>query len=146
MTEQLQHSGRQVATDKAIASDLTGAVFRNYQFLRLVARKKKFTDCDFSFSTFDSAYLRKCIFDFCIFVGCKFSSSNLLGCEFSGCKFDYAEFSHTLIEPEILESGLPGPENLQQKFARTLRTNFQQIGDLASVNKAIQIELEGPCS
>ena len=36
----------------------------------------------------------------------------------------------------------PGAENLRLKFARTLRTNFQAIGDAASVNKAMNIELD----
>src|SRR5690606_10563715 len=39
--------------------------------------------------------------------------------------FDYAEFLHTQVEPEILDTGCPGQENLQQKSARTLRVNFQ---------------------
>ena len=59
-----------------------------------------------------------------------------------GCKFDYSQFSYTQVEPEILDTGCPGQENLQQRFARTLRINFQQIGDAATANSAIKVELE----
>lgn len=86
--------------------------------------------------------MRNCVFDSCRFVGCKFTQSNLRGSKFVGCEFDYADFSNTQIEPEILDTGCPGKENLQQKFARALRVNFHQIGDTAAANKAIKIELE----
>lgn len=128
--------------DHAVAHDLDGARFRNFQFQRLVASKKSFTECDFSFTEFDSAYLRNCTFDSCDFTGCTFKNSNLRGSKFIGCKFDYVQFSHTQVEPEILDTGCPAPENLQQRFARTLRVNFNQIGDAAAANKAIRIELD----
>lgn len=142
MTEYLRSSGREICTDQAIAKDLANVKLSNRQFLRLVASKKKFTNCDFSYSEFDAAYLRNCTFDSCKFVGCKFTNSNLRGCKFVGCTFDYASFANTQLEPEILDTGCPGQENLQQKFARTLRLNFHQIGDAAAANKAIKIELE----
>lgn len=142
MNEQFRPTGREVIRDQAVSNDLTGANLRNRQFERLVASKKSFTNCDFSYSHFDSVYFRNCVFDSCKFVGCKFSQSNLRGSKFVGCVFDYAEFSHTQIEPEILDTGCPGQENLQQKFARTLRINFHQIGDTVAANKAIKVELE----
>lgn len=142
MDEYLRSSGREVRSDQAIAHDLVGTKFLNHQFQRLVASNKKLTKCDFSFSEFDAAYLRNCTFDSCNFTGCKFTNSNLRGSKFIGCKFDYAQFAQTHVEPEILDTGFPGQENQQQKFARTLRLNFQQIGDAAAANKAIEIELE----
>lgn len=142
MTENLHDSGRQIETDQAVAHDLVGKKFSNYQFQRLVALKKKFTDCDFKHSEFDAAYLRNCTFDSCDFTGCKFTNANLRGSKFIGCKFDYTLFSHTIVDPEILDTGCPGQENLQQDFARTLRINFHQIGDVIAENKAIKIELE----
>jgi hypothetical protein len=42
---------------------------------------------------------------------------------------------------EILRTNCPGLENLKLKFARTLRTNFQSLGDYEGVNLAIQVEL-----
>lgn len=142
MNTHLRPSGREIRTDQAVAHDLDGVKFHNHQFQRLVAIKKHFKDCDFSFSEFDAAYLRNCTFDSCNFTGCKFTNTNLRGSKFIGCKFDYAQFSHTLVEPEVLDTGCPGQENLQQRFARTLRVNFHQIGDAAAANRAIRVELE----
>ena len=139
--EQLRPSGRITIVDQAIAHDLDHTKYVNHQFQRLIAIDKKFTNCDFKNSEFDSAYLRKCTFDSCDFTGCKFTNSNLRGSRFIGCKFDYSQFFYTHIEPDILDSGCPGQENLQQLFARTLQLNFRQIGDTKSANKAIKIEL-----
>lgn len=141
MNEHLRPTGRCICVDHAVESDLDGATLRNYQFERLVAVKKHFVNCDFSFSQFDSAYLRNCTFDTCKFIGCKFKSSNLRGSRFTGCVFNYAEFNETHVDLEIIASGLPGVENLQQKFARSLRINFQQIGDADAANRAIKAEL-----
>lgn len=141
MKDCFRNTGRTTLTDQAVAHDLDGVSLRNYQFVRMVASKKRFVNCDFSYSEFDSAYLRNCIFDSCKFTGCKFTRSNLRGSKFTGCEFDYVDFSQSQVEPEILDSGCPGHENLQQKFARNLRVNFQEIGDAESANKAIKIEL-----
>ncbi|WP_299622552.1 pentapeptide repeat-containing protein [Pelagibius sp.] len=141
MNQPLQPSHRVIKIDCAIAHDLTREEFRNHQFQRLVAMGKRFTKCDFSSSEFEAAYLRNCTFDSCDFTGCKFTNSNLRGSRFAGCKFDYAQFSNTHVEPEILDTGCPGHENLQQGFARTLRLNFHQIGDATAANKAIKVEL-----
>lgn len=141
MSEHLRPTGRCLSVDQAIESDLDGVSLRNYQFERLVAVKKNFVNCDFSYSQFDFAYLRNCTFDTCKFIGCKFLNSNLRSSRFVGCVFDYAEFSQTQVDPELLDAGLPGLENMQQKFARSLRINFRQIGDVDAENKAIQAEL-----
>jgi len=53
----------------------------------------------------------------------------------------YATFEKTFIDSSVLETECPGYENLKSRFARTLRTNFQQLGDAVSVNKAMQVEL-----
>lgn len=135
-------SNRKISVDQAFDNDADGLNMKNHQFVRLVAKGKSFVNCDFSFSDFDSVYLRNCSFDSCKFVGCKFSNSNLRGSTFTGCKFDYVNFSHTHVEPEILDSGFPSQENLQLRFARTLRLNFNQIGDADSANEAINLELE----
>lgn len=138
---ELRPSGRVTLIDKAIAHDLEQADYANHQFQRLVAIDKRFVKCNFQQAEFESAYLRKCVFDSCDFTGCKFTNSNLRGSKFIGCKFDYSQFFYTHIEPDILDSGCPGQENLQQWFARTLQLNFRQIGDTMSANKAIKIEL-----
>jgi hypothetical protein len=128
--------------DKSFAADVSDTRFTNHVFVRLVAKGRRFTNVDFRYSTFDSCYLRSCVFDSCDFVGCRFVSSNLHGSQFVGCKFDYAMFDKTYVESEILNDGCPGLENLKMRFARTLRTNYQQLGDAKAVNQAIRIELE----
>ena len=69
---------------------------------------------------------------------CKF----LTGLKFTGCKFDYANFERTIIEGDVLDNCCPGWDNLKLKFARTLRVNFQQLGDSELANKAIKVELD----
>jgi hypothetical protein len=116
--------------------------YTNHLFQRLVAKEVAFDGVDFSYTIFDTCYLRKCVFQNCNFTGCRFKDSNLHGSSFVGCKFDYSVFDKTIVDSEILDVGCPGPENLRDRFARTLRTNFQSLGDYASVNKAIHVELE----
>lgn len=134
-------SGKVIKTDEKFDADETSSRFANHVFVRLVAMRKKFTKVDFRYSTFDCCYLRDCQFDSCDFTGCRFVSSQFPGAKFSGCKFDYATFDKTLIDSSILDTECPGYENLKSRFARTLRTNFQQLGDAAAANKAIKVEL-----
>ncbi len=139
----LSSSERQICVDKKFGFQTTvKTAFQNYFFQRLVAKEVRFEDVDFSYTIFDTCYLRKCNFQNCNFTGCRFTASNLYGSSFTGCKFDYAVFERTIVDPEILDVGCPGPENLKLKFARTLRANFQALGDASSVNKAINVELD----
>jgi hypothetical protein len=133
--------GKVIKTDEKFDADESGSRFTNHVFIRLVAMRKSFIRVDFRYSTFDSSYLRDCHFDSCNFTGCRFVNTQLPGAKFSGCKFDYATFDKTLIDPCILDTECPGHENLKSRFARTLRTNFQQLGDATAVNKAIKVEL-----
>jgi len=138
----LKDSGREKLSDKKIDFPITQEVFINKLFERLVAKKIKFTDVDFRYCIFDAAYLRHCSFEDCDFTGCRFINSNLTGSIFIGCKFDYVSFDKTYIDSDILESGCPSTENLQLRFARSLRLNYQQLGDAKSTNRAINIELK----
>jgi hypothetical protein len=138
----LSHSDLVSQIDKKFTEDVSDKQFSNQLFMRLVAKKKRFTNVDFKQSIFDSCYLRNCVFDSCDFTGCRFIGSNLGGSVFSGCKFDYATFDKTAVDNDILSEGCPGHENLKMRFARTLRMNYQQLGDAKSVNKAIAVELQ----
>lgn len=138
----LKDSGRERLSDKKFDSPVNDESFINKLFERLVSLKVKFKNVDFRYCIFDAAYLRNCSFEECDFTGCRFINSNLAGCSFNGCKFDYASFDKTHIDNDILDVGCPGPENLKLKFARSLRLNYQQIGDAKSANKAISIELQ----
>jgi hypothetical protein len=135
-------SGRKVETDRAIDQDQISTTFDNHQFVRLVAIRKTFKEVDFKHTTFDACYLRDCSFDSCDFTGCRFVATNLSGSKFSGCTFDYATFERTQVEADLLDTECPSRENLKARFARTLRTNFQQLGFADAANKAMKVELQ----
>jgi uncharacterized protein YjbI with pentapeptide repeats len=137
----LQLKNRKLETDKLFDSDETSSNFSDHVFVRLSAKDRRFSGVNFRYSTFDSCYIRKCIFEDCDFIGCKFLSSNLHGSVFIGCKFDYTTFDKTLITSEILDTCCPALENLKSRFARSLRVNYQSLGDAQSANKAISVEL-----
>ncbi|MFH1976841.1 MAG: pentapeptide repeat-containing protein [Pseudomonadota bacterium] len=128
--------------DKWCDEDVQDAKYLRHLFVRLGAKGKRFTKVDFRYSIFDTCYLRDCIFDTCDFTGCRFLGTNLHGASFSGCKFDYAAFERTPIDSAILETECPAYENLKMDFARSLRMNYQQLGDAAGVNMAINVELQ----
>lgn len=138
----LSSSNREHHVDILFDSDLNEREFQNRLVVRGVAKKRKFTKVDFKYTIFDTCYFRLCAFEDCDFSGCRFSGSNFHGSTFLNCKFDYAVFEKTQISSEILDTNCPGWENLKLKFARTLRTNFQSLGDSEAVNKAIALELE----
>jgi hypothetical protein len=138
----LVENRRQHETDKRFDANEENSRFSNRLFVRLSAKDKSFTKVDFKYSVFDACYLRGCHFDSCDFTGCRFVNSNLHGSRFSGCKFEYATFEKTSIDADILDTECPGHENLKARFARTLRTNYQQLGDAAGANKAIRVELQ----
>jgi len=137
----LASSRKTVVTDQKFDSDESNSRFSNYVFVRLVAMGRTFKKVDFKYTVFDACYLRNCRFDACDFTGCRFVSTQLPGAKFSGCKFDYATFEKTLIDARVLDTECPGHENLKMRFARSLRTNFQQLGDADAVNKAMRVEL-----
>lgn len=138
----LSDSDRVHEVDRKFLQDVTNEKFVNTLFVRLVAKKVRFIGIDFRYSIFDTCYLRNCIFDSCDFTGCRFIGTNIYGSKFSGCKFEYSSFEKTIIDSDILDTECPSPENLKMKFARTLRVNYQQIGDAISANKAIEVELK----
>lgn len=141
-TAVLVQGDRVSITDHRVPDNVTKHDLSNRLFVRLIAKGRVFKDVNFSYSIFDTCYLRDCTFDSCNFTGCRFSGSNCYGSKFTGCTFDYSWFERTLLDDSILRGGCPGHDNLKMKFARTLRMNFQQIGDARSANKAIQIELD----
>jgi hypothetical protein len=138
----LPESGRIELKDKKFYIDLDKESYLNHLFVRHVAKEIKFVEVDFKYSIFDTCYFRDCLFDTCDFTGCRFVSTDFHGSKFSGCKFNYAVFERTNIESDILDTECPGPDNLKLRFARSLRTNYQQIGDANAANKAVNVELQ----
>lgn len=141
MDEILVASGRNELKDQHFVKDVGRSSYSNTLFTRLVAKEKNFHRVDFKYCIFDASYLRDCGFTDCDFTGCRFINSNLIGSSFSGCRFDYSSFQNTQIDNDILDSNCPSWENLKLKFARSLRLNYQQLGDAKSANKAMNVEL-----
>lgn len=110
-------------------------------FIRLNAKGVRFKNVSFLHCVFEGCYINSCVFDSCDFTGCRFVASNFHQTKFAGCDFRYATFERTHIDSEILDSEAPREENLRMHFSRSLRMNYQQLGDAKSVNKAISIEL-----
>jgi hypothetical protein len=135
---------RQVIEDyyipKAVTDETSAFAFK--VFVRLNALKVNFKNVSFQHSILDGCYLRGCVFDSCDFTGCRFIGSNLHQSNFTGSKFEYATFERCQIDDDILEHEGPREENLRMRFARSLRVNYQQIGDAKAVNKAITLELK----
>lgn len=133
------HADMEVPTSSTIEGDRKN--FEKKVFTRLSARYVKFKEVSFFQTTFDACYFNHCSFDNCKFVGCRFVGCNLNQSSFIDCNFEYANFERTQIDNDILNCA-PKKENLRIKFSRTLRMNYQQIGDARSVNRAILTELE----
>jgi preprotein translocase subunit SecE len=129
-------------TNKHIEEIEEEEVLELHVFTRVSAKKLTFRSVVFNYSTFQHCYFRRCKFDSCKFIGCKFISTNFEGSEFIGCTFDYSTFRFTNLDENILDNNCPSYENVRQKFARSLRTNFLSMGNSEGVNKAITVELE----
>lgn len=140
----LEKGNREIITDHYVSRNVSDELlmFPYKVFIRLNALKKRFTNVSFKHCVFDGCYLRNCVFDSCDFTGCRFIGSNLHQSTFPGSKFDYATFERCQIDDDILENEAPREDNLRMRFARSLRMNYQQIGDAKAVNKAITLELE----
>jgi len=135
-------SNRERIEDKIFESDQKDISFHNKLFIRIGSKGKTFSGINFSHTYFEHCYFRNCVFNSCDFNGCKFINCNFSGSSFPGSKFEYALFEKTIIDNDVLDNNCPSNENLILKFARTLRMNYQSIGDSESVNKAIRFELK----
>ncbi|TRW93110.1 pentapeptide repeat-containing protein [Candidatus Methylobacter oryzae] len=134
---------RKIIIDFYVSKDIPTELenFKFNVFIRLNAIKITFKNVSFLHCIFDSCYLKNCVFDTCDFTGCRFIGSNFHQTSFRGCKFDFATFERSQLDDDIL-SEAPREENLRMRFARSLRMNYQQIGNAKAVNKAISLELE----
>lgn len=140
---QLSRGNRQNIVDYYVPKDVLdeSVSFKFKNFTRLNGRKITFKNVSFEHSVFDGCYLRSCVFDSCNFTGCRFIGSNFHQSSFPGSRFDYATFERCQVDSDILTAWAPREENLKMRFARSLRMNFQQIGDAKAVNEAITQEL-----
>ncbi|MBL5978626.1 pentapeptide repeat-containing protein [Comamonas sp. NyZ500] len=135
---------REVISDHYVPKNVTddAASFKFKIFIRLNASRVTFKNVSFEHSVLDGSYFRNCVFDSCNFTGCRFIGCNLHQSSFPGSRFDYATFERSHVDSDILTSWTPREENLKMRFARSLRMNFQQVGDAKAVNEAITQELD----
>ncbi|WP_433694998.1 pentapeptide repeat-containing protein [Paraburkholderia phenoliruptrix] len=142
--EKLKKGNREVLTDLYVSENVQNepTKYKYKVFVRLNAKDKHFKRISFEHCIFDACYMNNCVFDTCDFTGCKFIGSNFHQTAFTGCTFDYATFERCQIDDDILRSEAPHQENLRMRFARSLRMNYQQIGDAKAVNRAISLELQ----
>ncbi|MDP9154649.1 MAG: pentapeptide repeat-containing protein [Pseudomonadota bacterium] len=144
-SEVLKKGNRESIVDYYVAKNLTAenADFSYKILVRLNAKKETiFRKVSFIHAVFDGCYFNECFFDSCDFTGCRFIGCNFHQTSFAGCKFAYATFERCQIDDDILSRETPLEDNLKMRFARTLRMNYQQIGDAKAVNKAISMELQ----
>jgi hypothetical protein len=143
-TETLTAVERLIVVDKQWSDDstVTAVTFENHFFERVSAKKVRFENVAFRYSTFQGCYLRSCEFVSCDFTGCKFVGSNLNGSNFTDCDFKYALFERTVVGSNLLDDSPPRQPNQRLWFARTLRANYQSLGNTDDVNKAMLLELE----
>ena len=139
----LEKGNREVFTDFYVPKDILDeqSDFRYKVFIRLNAKEITFRNVSFLHCIFENCYLNNCVFDSCDFTGCKFLGSNFHQTAFKGCNFIFATFERSQIDDDILVSEAPREENLRMHFARSLRANYQQIGDAKAANIAINVEL-----
>ncbi|MGG1922845.1 pentapeptide repeat-containing protein [Chryseobacterium sp. NRRL B-14798] len=136
-------SEREKIEDQIIDSDLSkNDNYHNKYFIRIGSKNRNFIEVNFSHTYFENCYFRNVTFNSCNFNGCKFNNCNFHNSTFIDCNFDYATFEKSYIDSSILDTNLSKFNNLRAKFARTLRINFQSIGDQEAVNKAIKVELK----
>lgn len=131
-------------TDKIFKNkEIVNENFQYFIFTRLVANKyTRFVNVDFSYCIFDNAYMRNCVFDNCKFIGCKFAGSNFLSSNFVKCNFEYANFEKTFVDVDSIVDNLSESPNLRHRMLKSLRVNFQQLGDIDAVNRMILLELD----
>jgi len=134
-------NGRSKEEDISFCRDMSYEKVDNRVFIRGVAKGKKFEHVNFNYCIFDVCYFRKCVFTHCNFIGCRFVGCSFNGSNFIDCDLRYAVFERTQVDVSSLAESAPNEENLRAKFFRSLRVNYQQQGDTASVNFVIRQEL-----
>ncbi|MAT94974.1 MAG: hypothetical protein CME59_20585 [Halioglobus sp.] len=127
--------------DKEFVADVIEEDFSQKSFNRVFALKKVFTDVSFKQSEISNCYFRNCRFIRCDFTGANIARSNFRGAQYEECKFHYSTWEHTILDEEFLDNCLPSEDSLARDLARSLRTNFSQIGNYQAVNKAASIEV-----
>jgi hypothetical protein len=127
--------------DKEVGAEVRDTNLSQHTLRRVYAVKKVFIDVSFKQAEISQCYFRNCRFIRCDFTGTNISRSNFRGSQYEECKFSYSTWEHTILDEEFLDNCLPSEENLARDLVRSLRVNFNQIGNYSAVNKAASIEV-----
>lgn len=141
MPKQLVKHVKVEVADQAFKEVPKGESFLQHAFVRAYAVDVTFDNVSFKQCNMTSCYFRKCTFVDCDFTGAIIKDSNFAKSQFNNCDFRYSSWEKTIVDPAILDTGLPSEFNLARDFVRSLRVNFTQIGNQDAVNKAAAIEV-----
>lgn len=140
-TPQYDQIVREKVIDKEFSDHLDYSKQEYKIFTRVSGVSKRFENVSFKYCVFEDCYFRECVFDTCDFTGVKFRNCNFHRSNFPSSNFSYSEFANTKITKNILNENLPDWHNCREPFARTLRKNFESIGDVDATNLAIKVEI-----
>ncbi|WP_082920150.1 pentapeptide repeat-containing protein [Halomonas caseinilytica] len=136
-----EHRKDHVVDVEVMADIHDSSLFFQKRLERIFAVSRRFMRVSFKQVVIRDCYFRNCEFIDCDFTGAHISSSNFQGAKFEGCNFSYATFEKTEIELDVITHNLPPYENLKRDLARSIRTNYESIGNYDGVNAAILVEL-----
>lgn len=128
-------------TDKDLQDVPKGTSFLQHRLFRVFAVEIKFEKVSFKQCDLTSCYFRRCTFEDCDFTGAIMRDCNFAKSVFTNCDFRYSHWEKTHVEQAVLDTGLPSEFNLARDFVRSLRVNYNQIGNQEAVNKAASIEV-----
>lgn len=100
-----------------------------------------FTDCNFSYSIFNRAYLRDATFINCQFVGCQFYDSNIKRVHLLTCDLRFIRFFRSQLDTEEILVALPFEPNIRREAIQNLRANAAAVGDFGTHRKLILEEI-----
>lgn len=139
----IPNSGKHLVFSDMIKDDLRveNVSLQACQFVRLGAKKATFSNCSLTQCLFEDTYLRMAKFQNVQLVGSTFRHCNLEKASFRGCDIRYCRFEATLLDRNEIIGCLPIEPNLKRATARNLRKNFELLGDKASADIFLNIEI-----
>jgi len=120
---------------------LEGKSLQTSRFLRLGLKDARIEECSLTQSLFEDCYLRKASFVNVRLTGSTFRNCNLEKATFRGCDLRYCTFQNTRLTRDEIIGCLPVEPNLRLQLARNLRKNFEALGDKASADAVLDIEI-----
>jgi hypothetical protein len=110
--------------------------------VRLAMKGAKVKNGDFLQCVFDEVYARHALFENVNFSGsyfknCNFSNSTFYHCDLSFCKFEKCDLPY-----KSIMSCLPSEPNIRRELARSLKVNYQGLGNKKIADIFLDIEIE----